>query len=230
MSYFIKYQLLKMSTLGSGVLAASKIPILVLCGPSGSGKSTLLKKLLSEFDNKFGFSISHTTRSPRPGETNGVDYHYVTRDEMQQAIKNGDFVEFAEFSGNIYGTSKKSISDVLYTQRICILDIDVQGVKQLKQIPDFQSKQRLVFINPPSLNTLKARLVDRGTETEESLAKRLAVAQAEIDYGITPGNFDLVIVNDEVDKAYGKLREFILPDIQQLEKEKTQTEGGDGDK
>lgn len=155
--------------------------------------------------------------------------------------------------------SKKSISDVLYTQRICILDIDVQGVKQLKQIPDFQSKQRLVFINPPSLNTLKARLVDRGTETEESLAKRLAVAQAEIDYGkltiqlkvqlirivsvkvrlrdclhfyigITPGNFDLVIVNDEVDKAYGKLREFILPDIQQLEKEKTQTEGGDGDK
>jgi len=203
---------------------ASKIPILVLCGPSGSGKSTLLKKLMGEFDNKFGFSTSHTTRSPRPGEKNGVDYHFVTRDEMQTAIQNGDFIEYAEFSGNMYGTSKRSVSDVLASRRICILDIDVQGVKQLKQIPDFKSKQRLVFINPPSIEALKSRLSGRGTETEESLSKRLAVAQAEMDYGNSPGNFDVVIVNDNVDEAYSKLRTFILPDVTKMDEE-----GGSGD-
>jgi len=210
-----------MAALGS---LASKIPILVLCGPSGSGKSTLLKKLMGEFDNKFGFSTSHTTRSPRPGEKNGVEYHFVTRDEMQKAIQNGEFIEYAEFSGNMYGTSKRSVSDVLASRRICILDIDVQGVKQLKQIPDFQSKQRLVFINPPSIEALKSRLSGRGTETEESLSKRLAVAQAEMDYGNSPGNFDVVIVNDNVDEAYSKLREFILPDVTKMEEE-----GGSGD-
>jgi len=194
--------------------------LLVLCGPSGSGKSTLLKQLMSEYGSEFGFSISHTTRNPRPGEVDGKDYHFVTREQMQQAISNGEFVEHAEFSGNIYGTSKRSVSQVLASMRICVLDIDVQGVKSLKTIPDFQSKQRLVFIQPPCLNTLKTRLVDRGTETEESLAKRLAAAQAEMDYGLAPGNFDLIIVNHEVHNSYQELRTFILPDIMQIQEEK----------
>jgi len=176
--------------------------------------------LMSEYGSEFGFSISHTTRNPRPGEVDGKDYHFVTREQMKEAISKGEFIEHAEFSGNIYGTSKRSVSQVLESMRICVLDIDVQGVKSLKTVPDFQSK-RLVFIQPPCLNTLKTRLVERGTETEESLAKRLSAAQTEMDYGLAPGNFDLIIVNHEVNNSYTELRGFILPDIMQLRDEKT---------
>merc|ERR1712071_76938 len=106
---------------------------LIFCGPSGSGKSTLIKHLMSEFTDKFGFSVSHTTRSPRPGEVEGQDYHYVSREEMEQGIANGDFIESATYSGNMYGTSKNAVLDVQRSNRICILDIDTQGVKLIKK-------------------------------------------------------------------------------------------------
>jgi len=201
---------------------------LVFCGPSGVGKSTLVQKLLQEFSDVFGFSISHTTRSPRNGEVDGREYHFVPRNVMETAIKNGEFIESAEFSGNMYGTSKKAVEDVQRKGKICILDIDVQGVKQVKQT---DLEPRLIFVKPPTLNDLETRLKSRGTETEESLKKRLAVAQTELAYGDAPGNFDLVIMNDTLDTAYTKLRNFLLPDITELREylSKSNCQNGSGD-
>lgn len=195
-------------------MAGSLAP-LVLCGPSGSGKSTLMKKLIAEFEDSFGFSVSHTTRSPRPGEEDGTDYHFSTREEMKSMIENNEFVENAEFSGNMYGTSKKSIQDVLDNGKICILDIDVQGVKAIKKVEDIP-KPLYVFMKPPSLQVLEERLRARGTETEESLQKRLGSAAKEMEYGEEEGNFDVIIVNDELDAAYEKLKEFMLENVESL--------------
>merc|ERR1711874_368237 len=190
---------------------------LVLCGPSGSGKSTVMKKLMSAYGEFFGFSVSHTTRNPRPGEEDGKDYHYVSKEKMQELIDNKEFIENATFSGNMYGTSKKAVQDVLDSGKICILDIDVQGVKLVKKT---DLKPRFVFIKPPSMDVLEKRLKDRGTETEESLAKRLGAAAAEMEYGEEKGNFDTIIVNDDLETAYENLRDFIMPDIEKLKKAK----------
>jgi len=186
---------------------------LVLCGPSGSGKSTLMKKLTAEFQDSFGFSVSHTTRGPRAGESDGVDYHYVSRDTMEQLVKEGAFIEHAIFSGNMYGTSRAAVEKVAVSGKICILDIDVQGVKLIKQS---DLEPNYVFIKPPSREALEKRLRARRTESEESLAKRLAAADAEMEYGKTPGNFDIVIVNDDLEKAYLALRAYMLPKIKVL--------------
>ena len=171
---------------------------LVLCGPSGSGKSTVMKKLMAEYGEYFGFSVSHTTRQPRPGEEDGKDYHFVTKEQMQELISAGEFIENATFSGNNYGTSKASVEDVLTRGKICILDIDVQGVKAVKET---DLTPLFVFIKPPSLDTLEERLRSRGTETEESLSKRLGAAAAEMEYGEAEGNFDTIIVNDDLEKG-----------------------------
>eukprot|EP00088_Acartia_fossae_P010556 TRINITY_DN15284_c0_g1_i1.p1 TRINITY_DN15284_c0_g1~~TRINITY_DN15284_c0_g1_i1.p1 ORF type:complete len:239 (+),score=57.83 TRINITY_DN15284_c0_g1_i1:93-809(+) len=188
---------------------------LVLCGPSGSGKSTVLKKLIGEYEDCFGFSVSHTTRNPRPGEQDGKDYHFVTRDTMKDLIAKGAFIEHAEFSGNMYGTSKDAVQHVLKSGKICILDIDVQGVKSVKNT---DLKPKYVFIKPPSLEVLEERLRGRGTETEESLNKRLSAAASELEYGETEGNFDIIIVNDEVDKAYAALKQFVIQDLDKIRK------------
>lgn len=185
----------------------------MLCGPSGSGKSSVVSMLTAEFPHSFGFSVSHTTRSPRPGEEDGVQYHFVQLEAMQAAIEAGDFIENAQFSGNLYGTSKSAVEKVLDEGKICILDIDVQGVKQIRQRRPLQDPY-YVFIRPPSMRVLEERLRARKTESEESLLKRLEAAKLELEYGDTPGNFDLVVVNDDLDEAYAKLREFILPEIE----------------
>ena len=186
---------------------------LVLCGPSGSGKSTVMKLLMKEYGEYFGFSVSHTTRKPRPGEVDGVDYHYVTRETMTTLMQAGEFIEVAEFSGNLYGTSKGSVEDVLRAGRICILDIDTQGVKAVKKT---NLDPQYVFIKPPSLCVLEERLRARGTETEESLRKRLGAAAAEMEYGETPGNFDTIVINDDLTNAYKALKDFIIPEIRKL--------------
>ena len=186
---------------------------LVLCGPSGSGKSTVMKLLMKEYGEFFGFSVSHTTRQPRPGEVDGRDYHYVTRETMQTLMQADEFIENAEFSGNLYGTSKSAVQDVLKAGRICILDIDTQGVRAVKKT---DLEPHYVFIKPPSLAVLEQRLRARGTETEESLSKRLGAAAAEMEYGETPGNFDTIIINDDLNNAYKALKSFIIPDIRKL--------------
>ena len=185
----------------------------MLCGPSGSGKSTLMKLLMAEFGSCLCFSVSHTTRQPRPGEQDGVDYHFVTREQIGKLIETGEFIEHTEFSGNLYGTSRSAVRNVLESGRICILDIETTGVRAIKKT---ELKPRLVFLTPPSLKELEARLKARGTETEDSLAKRLGAAKGEMEYGMKAGNFHVVIVNDMIERAYKELREFVLPDIEKL--------------
>ncbi|CAJ1072460.1 guanylate kinase isoform X1 [Xyrichtys novacula] len=182
----------------------------VLSGPSGAGKSTLLKKLIKEYDSVFGFSVSHTTRNPRPGEVNGKDYHYVTREAMQMGIDNGDFIENAEFSGNMYGTSKAAVQDVQAKNLICILDIDMQGVKNIKKT---DLNPIYISIQPPSMDILEKRLRDRKTESEESLQKRLHIARVDMEISKEPGLFDTVIINDDLEEAYGQLKQALLVEI-----------------
>lgn len=188
----------------------------VVCsGPSGVGKSTLLKKLMKEYEGVFGFSISHTTRKPRPGEQNGIDYHYVTRDVMQAGIDNGDFIESAEFSGNLYGTSKAAVQEVQSKNLICLLDIDMQGVKSIKKT---DLNPMFISIQPPSMEILEKRLRGRKTESEESLQKRLQTAKIEMEFSKEPGAFDVIIINDNLDDAYAKLKYALKEEIDKVKK------------
>ncbi|XP_012772202.1 guanylate kinase isoform X3 [Maylandia zebra] len=188
----------------------------VVCsGPSGVGKSTLLKKLMKEYEGVFGFSISHTTRKPRPGEQNGIDYHYVTRDVMQAGIDNGDFIESAEFSGNLYGTSKAAVQEVQSKNLICLLDIDMQGVKNIKKT---DLNPMFISIQPPSMEILEKRLRGRKTESEESLQKRLQTAKIEMEFSKEPGAFDVIIINDNLDDAYAKLKDALKEEIHKVKK------------
>lgn len=180
---------------------------IVVSGPSGTGKSTLLKRLMAEYPDKFGFSVSNTTRQPRAGEKDGVDYYFTTVDMFKKMIDNKQFIEWAQFSGNYYGTSiaaVKQVSDVL--KRTCILDIDMQGVQSVKKT---DLNARYLFLSPPSIEELKKRLEGRGTETPESLAKRISAASAEMDYAKT-GAHDKIIVNDNLEKAYSEFKDFIF--------------------
>jgi guanylate kinase len=188
-----------------------KLRPIVFCGPSGSGKSTLLKRLMAEYPKAFAFSVSHTTRKPRKGEENGREYHFVSREEIQRGINAGEFLEHAQFSGNYYGTSKSAVDAVLSQGRICALDIDIQGVINLKKT---NLNPIFCFIKPPSLESLEKRLRERGTETEESLAKRLDTAKVELEYEKNEKNaFDFVIVNDDLESTYDKLKVILIPQI-----------------
>lgn len=153
---------------------------LVLCGPSGSGKGTLLNKLLQEYPDHFGFSVSHTTRKPRPKEIDGKHYHFTTKEIMEADIKAGKFIETATFSGNMYGTSKAAVEEVQKNGKICILEIEIEGAKQVKKT---NLNAFFVFIKPPSIEELKKRLEKRNTESKESLDMRLNTAIKEIEYG-----------------------------------------------
>ncbi|XP_053323401.1 guanylate kinase isoform X3 [Spea bombifrons] len=197
-----------LSRLAAAVMSGPR-PV-VLSGPSGAGKSTLLKMLLREYEGVFGFSVSHTTRQPRPGETNGKDYHFVTRGEMQEGIDNGEFLEHAQFSGNMYGTSKSAVRDVQARNQICILDIDMQGVKSIKKT---DLNPIYVTVQPPSVEILEKRLRDRKTESEESLQKRLKAAREDMEISKEPGLFDAVIINDDLDRAYADLKELLADEI-----------------
>jgi len=172
---------------------------LVLSGPSGVGKSTLLQRLFSEFPDKFGFSISHTTRPPRPGEIDGKHYFFVNPQSFQELINTGVFIEHAEFSGNFYGTSFQTVRQVEQEGRRCILDIEAQGVRQIKRTA---LNPVYLFVSPPSMTVLRTRLQSRGTESESSMQKRLNTAIQEIQYAKEPCAHDLVIVNDDFDRAY----------------------------
>ena len=188
--------------------AAAPVP-LVICGPSGVGKGTLIGKLLQSFPGTFGFSVSHTTRAPRPGETNGVDYHFTTVAEMEAAISRGEFLEHANVHGNFYGTSFAAVKDVSAKGKVCILDIDVQGCKSVKAVgggtPELPELPHFVFVAPPNMEALQKRLTSRGTETPAKIATRVANAVGEVSYGLAEGNFDAVVVNDDLEVAYGDL-------------------------
>uniref|UniRef100_A0A8D3C821 Guanylate kinase n=1 Tax=Scophthalmus maximus TaxID=52904 RepID=A0A8D3C821_SCOMX len=210
----------------------------VLSGPSGAGKSTLMKRLMKEHEGVFGFSVSHTTRNPRPGEEDGKGlnilpmllgatllpvadvlsyYHFTTREAMEEGINQGEFIENAEFSGNMYGTSKAAVEDVLARNLICILDVDIQGVRRIKET---DLNPIYISIQPPSMDILEKRLRDRQTETEESLLKRLEAARIDMEHSKEPGVFDVVIINDDLERAYEELKDILNEEIQKVQEAK----------
>ncbi|VDK46928.1 unnamed protein product [Anisakis simplex] len=195
---------------------AFNIRPLVLSGPSGGGKSTIITRAMHDYPNTFALSvsrnfISNTTRQPRPGEENGIHYWFSDKESMQKMIDAGEFLEHASFGGNFYGTSKKAVEDVQKTGRICILDVELQGVRSIKKC-DLNPKY--ILIKAPSLAVLEERLRSRKTESEESLAKRLKHAKEDLDaVASDPSLFDFVIVNDDLENAYQQFISAIEPEL-----------------
>jgi guanylate kinase len=172
-------------------------PVLVITGPSGVGKGTLIRRLLEAVPGS-ELSVSATTRSPREGEVNGRDYHFLGTDEFVQRVADGEFVEHAEYAGHHYGTRR---SELQRPASLIVLEIDLQGARQVREtMPEAER----VFIAPPGydVDELERRLVGRGAETAEQIARRLAVAREEI---AARDEFDRRIVNDDVDTAATEL-------------------------
>jgi guanylate kinase len=195
---------------------------LVVCGPSGVGKGTIIERFMKECEWAgllFGFGVSHTTRAPRKGEVHGQHYFFVDHDLMQSLVRQGYFVESAQVHGNFYGTSWQAIRMVQSTGKRCLLDIDVQGVQRFKKLVDAEKETsngqsptlqpKFIFIAPPSIESLETRLLGRGSESPETLRKRVGNAKAEVEYGLAPGNFDRVIVNDDLEKAVREFQEAV---------------------
>ncbi|KAL4946190.1 hypothetical protein BDV06DRAFT_182926 [Aspergillus oleicola] len=187
--------------------AVQKFRPVVVSGPSGTGKSTLLKRLFEEVPNTFGFSVSHTTRVPRTGEQHGREYYFTTKEDFLDLVSKNGFIEHAQFGGNHYGTSVQAVKDIAAKERICILDIEMEGVKQVKKT---DLNARFVFLAPPSIEELERRLRGRGTETEDSLQKRLAQATNELEFSRQPGAHDKIVVNDDLETAYKELKDYII--------------------
>ncbi|SDB25642.1 guanylate kinase [Desulfonatronum thiosulfatophilum] len=185
-----------MSSARSGLL-------LVISAPSGTGKSTLIKRLRQEFP-RLAFSVSYTTRPPRPGEENGRDYHFVSKEQFHQLQVDGSLAEWAEVHGNLYGTSQPAVQEMLNKGSDVLFDIDVQGARQLRQAFDYGS---FIFLFPPSRQVLEQRLRGRGTEDSRSLNQRLANARRELEQAEL---FDTWIINDDLEQAYRDLRSVYL--------------------
>lgn len=178
----------------------------VISGPSGVGKGTLISKLMKDFPSTFGFSVSHTTRLPREKETAGVHYHFTQRGVMEMEVLEGKFLESANVHGNMYGTSIAAVEAVADAGKRCILDIDVQGARAVK---DSTLDALFIFICPPSFEDLEKRLRGRGTEEEEQIQKRLRNAKKELELGRNSMLFDHILVNDNLETCYQSLKEIL---------------------
>ena len=177
--------------------------LVVVSGASGTGKGTVCKKVLEDMPNLV-YSISATTRAPREGETDGVEYYFLTREEFQKKIDEKKFLEYANVYGNYYGTPLDKIEEQLERGKNVLLEIDTQGALNVQEkCPDGV----YIFLLPPSLEELRARIEGRGTETPETLARRLQSAAAEIEIG---RKYDYAVVNDSVEKAVEKVKSIIV--------------------
>lgn len=176
--------------------------LIVISGPSGAGKGTICKALLEKHDDLY-LSVSATTRSPREGEVDGVNYHFLTKENFKERINEGDFLEWAEVYDNFYGTPKSNVEQMLNAGKNVILEIDIQGALRVKENCE---DGVFVFILPPSMEELKNRLVSRGSETPESLMKRFTSAYQEINY-ISRYNYG--VINDTVENAVEKVENIL---------------------
>lgn len=192
--------------------------LIIISSPSGGGKGTLIKELLASVPH-LGYSVSLTTRAPRPGEENGREYHFVTAEEFQSEISDGGFLEYAEVHGNLYGTSLKLIDKITSTGDDVILEIDVQGADSvMAKVPDSVS----IFIMPPSFETLRARLIARATEQMNDLELRLRNSLDEVrEYT----HFNYVVVNDEIEAASQKLAAVIIAERQKRYRQAERIQG-----
>ena len=174
----------------------------IIAGPSGVGKGTIIKKLFERRDNLY-FSVSATTRAPRPGEMDGVDYHFISREQFQDWIGKNAFLEYAEFVGNLYGTPKKFVDEAMDSGKDVILDIEVQGAEQVhRQRPDVVR----IFIAPPSWEELERRLMGRGTENLSKVRQRLARSREEI---LLARYYDYLVINSDLDQAVREIEAVI---------------------
>ena len=177
--------------------------LLVLSGFSGSGKGTVMKEIMKKYSDRYALSISATTRAPRPGETDGVEYFFKTRAEFEAMIENDELVEYAQYVSNYYGTPKAYVEEQLNAGKDVILEIEIQGALKIKEkFPD----TLLLFMTPPSAEELKKRLIGRNTETMEVIESRLSRAVQEAE-GIE--NYDYLIINDDLEKCVEQFHSIV---------------------
>lgn len=174
--------------------------VFVICAPSGTGKTTLARRLLDEFAN-LNYSVSCTTRQPRPGELNGVDYFFINKGEFEKRRANNEFIEWAEVHGNLYGTLRKTVEAALGNGEDLLFDIDVQGAAQVRL--NLPGECSFTFIAPPSMLSLEQRLVARGSDSMDTIRHRLANARGEV---ANAHWFDYIVVNDNLETAYAQLK------------------------
>ncbi len=177
--------------------------LIVLSGPSGVGKGTVCRALREEEDNNLKYSVSATTRKPREGEVEGIHYFFKSREEFERMIEQKELLEHAEFVGNYYGTPVEWVRETLENGQDVILEIEVQGAFQVKEL---LPEAVFLFLAPPSLQELRNRLIGRGTESEEVIKQRLLVAREEIEL---MDAYDYVVTNDEVDKAIDRIKAIV---------------------
>jgi len=172
--------------------------LIVLTGPSGVGKGTLLRALLQRHPQLY-YSVSVTTRSPRPGEINGKNYYFIDRNKFEQLVAQGEFLEWAEFAGNYYGTPREAVVNQIQSGKLVVLEIELEGARQIRaSFPNALS----IFILPPSFDELEKRIRGRGQDSQEAIARRLDRAKAEIQ---AADEFDIQIVNDDFETALGAI-------------------------
>ncbi|MEC1394909.1 guanylate kinase [Bacillus velezensis] len=178
--------------------------LIVLSGPSGVGKGTVRQAIFSQQDTKFEYSISVTTRNPREGEVDGVDYFFKSRDEFERMIENNKLLEWAEYVGNYYGTPVDYVEQTLQEGKDVFLEIEVQGALQVRNV---FPEGLFIFLAPPSLSELKNRIVTRGTETDDLIENRMNAAKAEIEM---MDAYDYVVENDDIQTACDKINAIVL--------------------